>query len=97
MKKPTDLTVAILKEIRGEARKTNARLDQTNARLSSLEKRLVESELRTATALTDLAGTVRDMTAVFRAQADLRPRVEKCERDIESLKRLRLLKGRPGS
>lgn len=98
MKKPNDLTVEILKEIRSEAKKTNARLEQTNVRLealreqterglSSLEKRLVQSELRTATALTDLAGTVREMTTVLRAQADLRPRVERCEHDIAEIKR----------
>jgi uncharacterized protein YceH (UPF0502 family) len=47
---------------------------------------VVESELRTATAITDLAVTVRDMTSVLRAQSDLRPRVERCEQDIAKLK-----------
>jgi predicted nucleic acid-binding Zn-ribbon protein len=70
---------------------TNARLDQTNTRLESMQeelsRRIVESETRTATAITDLAGTVREMTAVLRQQADLRPRVEKCESDIRELRR----------
>jgi hypothetical protein len=47
--------------------------------MDHLTQRVVESELRTATAITDLAGTMRDMTAVLRSSADLRPRVEKCE------------------
>jgi hypothetical protein len=72
---------------------TNARLDQTNVRLDEtnagidamrqeLSRRMVESEIRTSTAIADLAGTVREMTGVLRAQHDLRPRVERCERDI---------------
>lgn len=69
---------------------TNSRLDETNSRLDTmgadLGRRIVESELRTATALTDLAGTVRDLTTLLRTQADLRPRVEKCEKDIDALK-----------
>jgi hypothetical protein len=52
-----------------------------------LGRRMVESELRTATALTDLAGTVREMTGVLRAQSDLRPRVERCELDIVELRK----------
>jgi septal ring factor EnvC (AmiA/AmiB activator) len=81
MPKPVDLTVQVLKEIRDEVKKTNARLDQTNARLDQtnarldqtneevhamkeeLSRRIVESELRTATAITELAGTVRDLTS----------------------------------
>lgn len=35
--KVTDVTVKILREIRDEARQTNARLDQTNARLDGLQ------------------------------------------------------------
>ncbi len=77
---------------------TNARLDETNARLDGtnvrvdglreeLSRRIVESEIRTSTAIADLAGTVRELTGVLRAQGDLRPRVERCERDIEDLKK----------
>jgi hypothetical protein len=93
-----NLTVEILKQIRDGVRATNARLDGTNARLDEtnerldttgeeLGRRIVESELRTATAITDLAGTVRELTAHLRLQSDLRPRVEKCERDIADLQR----------
>ena len=70
---------------------TNQRLDQTNFRLEEmreeLSRRIVESELRTSTAITDLAGTVREMTSFLRAQHDLRPRLEKCEHEIDILKR----------
>jgi predicted nuclease with TOPRIM domain len=72
---------------------TNARIDETNARLESLReelsRRIVESELRTATAITDLAGTVRDVATLLREQGDLRPRVERCERQIAALERRR--------
>jgi hypothetical protein len=87
---PTDLTIEILKDIRAGVEKTNERVDalreDTNARLDLLSRRIVESEVRTSTAIVDLAGTVRDMTTVLRTQSDLRPRVERCERDIEELR-----------
>lgn len=54
---------------------------------SGLGQRIAESELRTATAIADLAGTVREMTTVLKAQHDLRPRVERCEQEIADLKR----------
>jgi signal transduction histidine kinase len=92
------LSTKILKGIRGELQQTNRRLDGTNQRLDGtnqrledfreeLSRRIVESEARTATALTDLAGTVREMTSILRASHDLRPRVELCEQDIADLKR----------
>jgi hypothetical protein len=37
--------------------------------------------------ITELAGTVHEMTGVLRAQHDLRPRVERCERDIADIRR----------
>jgi chromosome segregation ATPase len=76
---------------------TNTRLDQTNTRLDALTtridgleeglgRRITESELRTATALTELASDIRDLTTLLRTQLDLRPRVERCEREIDALK-----------
>jgi hypothetical protein len=79
----TEVTIQILKSIRDEVKQTNARLDTLRNELS---QRIVESELRTATAITELAGTVREMTSVLRQQSDLRPRVEKCEEQIRELK-----------
>jgi len=92
-----DLTLEVLKSIRDEVRQTNGqieqtnvRLDQTNERLDSLReelsRRIVESEVRTSTAISDLAGTVREMTALLRNLVDLRPRVERCEQEIDALK-----------
>lgn len=80
---------------------TNQRLDQTNQRLDEtreslvesirdlrdeLSQRIVESEMRTATAIVDLSGAVKEMVSVLRTSSDLRPRVEKCEQEIERLK-----------
>lgn len=94
---PKDLTLEVLRDIRAEGRKTNERLDKTNERLNEtnarleamreeLSRRIVESELRTATAITDLAGSVREMTTLLREDRDLRGRVERCEKDIAGLK-----------
>jgi chromosome segregation ATPase len=66
---------------------------ETNVRVDILSDRVVESELRVTTAVTDLHGTVRELTDVLRSQHDLRPRVERCERDISDIQR-RLSLGR---
>ena len=80
-------------ELSSRLDETNSRLDQTRDELSSridvLTHRVVESEIRTATAITDLAGTVRDVATLLREQNDLRPRVERCERQIAALERRR--------
>ena len=72
----------------------NARLDQTNTRIDQMRdeivRHIVESETRTATAITELAGTVRDVRTLLEDRLDLRDRVERCERDIADLKRRRL-------
>ena len=96
--KPTNLNTEILKGIREEGRKTNERIDVTNSKLNSLEnhvdqlrdelsRRIVESEIRTSTAIADLAGNVRELTSFLKQTNDLRPRVEQCEDDIQSIKR----------
>ncbi len=94
---PTDLSIEILKSIHDEIRATNGRLDQTNGRLDQtnerlehlreeLSQRIVHSEIRTATALTELAGSVREMTGVLKSSIELRPRVERCEQNIAELR-----------
>lgn len=90
---PTNLTIEILKSIRDEVRglggrvdQTNVSLEQMNGRMDHMERRIVESELRTATAITDLAGTIQALTDLLKSQHDLRPRVERCEREIDALK-----------
>ena len=80
---PENLTLEVLKEIRDEGKRngvrideTNARLNETNARLESLRddlgRRIVESEMRTATAMTELSGSVRDLITVIKEDRDLR-------------------------
>ena len=87
----------MLKEIRDDGKRndqrideTNARLNVTNARLESLRddrgRRIVESELRTATAITELSGSVRDLVTAIKEDRDLRVRMEHAEKDIASLK-----------
>lgn len=94
---PKDLTLEVLKQIRDEGRRTGERIDETNARLNetnvrleqlgeTLGRRIVESELRTATAIAELAGTVRDLATTLKEDRDLRHRVERCELDIVQLK-----------
>jgi hypothetical protein len=87
---PENLTLAVLKEIREEGKKTNERLNETNVRLDQLRdevsRRIVESEMRTATAITSLAGTVGDLVTFLKQDRDLRPRLEQCEKDIINLK-----------
>jgi len=72
----TDLTTQVLIEIRDEARKTNARLDQTNsrldqtvarldqtiARLDRLEHRQTESEIRISTEIVGVVGAINRLT-----------------------------------
>src|SRR5690349_130394 len=95
---PKDSTIHVLREIRDELRdtkreltteirKTNERLDATNDHLALLERRVVASEVRTATAIADLAGTVREMTSFLRASSELRPRLERCESAIAELQK----------
>jgi chromosome segregation ATPase len=71
--------------------KLTGRVDETNGRIDTLReelsRRIVESEIRTSTAITELAGTVQEMTRVLRTTHDLRPRVERCEQDIVELRR----------
>jgi hypothetical protein len=73
---PTDVTIEILKSIREEVKYVR----------TELSGRIVESEVRTATAITDLHGTLREVLDVLRDQHDLRPRVDRCERDIGDIK-----------
>lgn len=83
---PVEPGIALLKEIRDEVRKTNVRMDETNGRLDALGTHLVDSVVRVATALTDLSGTLQENTGFLRSVLDLKPRVERCEREIAELR-----------
>jgi hypothetical protein len=69
-----------VREIRGEVR-------ELRTDLHDLSRRVVESEVRTSTAITELAGAVHEVTSVLRGASELRPRVERCEDDIATLRR----------
>ena len=79
-----DATNEALHGMRGE---THGMREEIHGMREELSRRIVESEVRTSTAITDLTGTVREMTSVLRAANDLRPRVERCENDIAEIKR----------
>ena len=63
-------------EINARLAEMNARINATNLQLESLQDdlgaRVIESGLRTATAISELSGSVRDVIAVFKADRDLR-------------------------
>ncbi|HEY1556503.1 MAG TPA: hypothetical protein VGF94_16825 [Kofleriaceae bacterium] len=94
------ITIEVLKGIRDEIRETREEIRETNKRVDHMEnridarfdvltQRIVESESRTSTALAEVDGTMRDVRDLLRDRFDLRDRVERCERDIEELKRAR--------
>ena len=65
---------------------TNERIDQTNERVDWLGRHVVGVEVRLATEIVAFRGEFRTMIDLMRGQIDLRPRVERCETDIASLK-----------
>lgn len=93
-----DLTVPILRSIRDELRLLGARVDKTNDRLETVNttlgeridetnRRLAQSEIRLSTQMAQLAGNISDLTDHLKKQHTLRPRVEKCEREIDKIKK----------
>lgn len=93
---PTDVTTRILIEIREELRDTKQGLNAVNVRVDHLSdrvdfmnedlgRRIVESELRTATAIHELGGTLREVHTLLKDRA-LHDRVTRCEREIDDLK-----------
>ena len=69
--------VEVLKEIRDEAKQTNARLDQTNVRLDALTetvdavgRRQTESELRLMTEVLSLADVTREVRDLLSRKLD---------------------------
>ena len=95
--KPEDLTVEVLREIRDDARlfreETRAgfaavgqKFEEVGQKFEEVGRRIVDSEVRTATAISDLAGTLHEVRDELRASLELRPRVDRCERDIADIK-----------
>ena len=95
--KRESVTVVILKQIRDEIRElrvdtnarfveVNSRIDQTNEGLDALGRHVVGVEVRLGTEILGLRGDLSNVIDLLRGQLDLRPRVERCEQDIASLK-----------
>ena len=89
---PTDLTIAILREIRDEIRGTNTRIDGTNERLDrlegrveSLERRSTELELRVATELIAVAKSIDGVKSLLKRGLDVREKVERHEQRISGI------------
>jgi uncharacterized coiled-coil DUF342 family protein len=87
-KDTADLTIHVLREIREEARKTNARLDETNARLGNLQEEVREgfAALRTEmhVGFEQLGGRIDNLLLGEHRQEheELRGRVERIEKHL---------------
>jgi chromosome segregation ATPase len=92
----TDLTTRVLIEIRDEIKatrtelaarldETNTRIDRTNQHLERLEHRVASMDLRLTTDIAELTRAFND--EVLFGHRELRKRMERCERDIDELKR----------
>ena len=68
-------------------RDLGARIDETNRRVDRLTDHLVATEMRIGTSLVDVGTTINDVRDMLRGQLDLRARVERCEHEIDELKR----------
>lgn len=96
-----NLVITVLRDIRDEARKTNARLDQTVERLDQtverldqtverldrLERRQVEMEVRLSTELVAVAGAVHEVRDLLREDRGTRAAVLDHETRISALER----------
>lgn len=95
MTKPTDLSLAVLEQIRDAVTQTreelSQRLDQTNQRLDQtreeLSRRQTETEIRLETELTAVVGTVHSLRDAIVADRDLRRTVEDHEQRLGAIER----------
>lgn len=93
-----DVTLKVLIGIRDAVRATNKRVDKLEERVgdsrtamdsgfSDLRTSQAKSEIRTATAIHEMGDAIRSVHTLLKDRLDLRDRVERCEHDIEELKR----------
>jgi benzoyl-CoA reductase/2-hydroxyglutaryl-CoA dehydratase subunit BcrC/BadD/HgdB len=102
MSKPSDLSLAVLKQIRDAVTQTreelsqridqtNQRLDQTNQRLDQtreeLSRRQTETEIRLATEFVAVVGAVHSLRDAIVADRDLRRTVEDHEQRLGAIER----------
>ena len=75
-----------VRDVRAELSGLSGEVREIRTDLAAVARRVVESEVRTATAITELHGTVHDLVDVLRAQHDVLPRLERAEREITEIK-----------
>ena len=84
-------TNARFEQTNGRLDSVNARLHQTNERLdrmrTELKDEIREVDIRAQTRMVELIAATQDTNAMLRDRFDLRDRVERCERDIDELKK----------
>lgn len=82
-----DLTLRVLVEIRDGIRTTNERVETLERRVDRLGDQVAESDAHTTAAVDGTTQAVREVYTLLRDRLELRDRVERCERDIDELKR----------
>lgn len=74
-------------ELRREANDVRREMKELRGSVVELHRQQVESDVRSATMFAELNGTMRDIHVLLRDRFLLSDRVERCEKDIEDLKR----------
>lgn len=82
---PTDITIAILREIRDEIRANKEEVRRTNERLDRLEQRQMEAEVRIASELIAVAKAVDKVHSLLEENLAVRKTVEDHEQRIRLL------------
>jgi chromosome segregation ATPase len=63
------------------------KIDETNRRIDETNRRMADSEIWLSTAIVDVVTAIGDVRELLTERRDLRIRVERCEQDIDELKR----------
>lgn len=82
-----DGTNARVDKLTDGVEKLTNRVDRVEVGLGDLRKAGVASEVRTVTAMHELNDTMRSVHTLLKDRLELRDRVERCEHDIEEIKR----------
>jgi hypothetical protein len=92
--KKVSASLVVLREIRDELKRTNARLDHMDGRLGEVTEQVVdmrryipEVEVRLATAITAMAGTLGDVRDRLARAEDQGKRLDAFEQRLEALER----------
>ena len=85
-----DLTLRVLIEIRDQIGETNKRLDANTERLEKIEVRLGQHDqhlVAIGTEMVAVHAVLKDVAHVMKGRRKLESRVDRCEREIDELKR----------